>query len=65
MDWILLITTHLYLARHWPKLIQAWCKVDAAMEKQYGYPKSFDKRIKVIFTVTVVISLSKLIEQNC
>lgn len=51
------IVLFLRLARIWPKLIMEWTKIDAAMEKNYGYPKKLDRKLKwtcffVIITAT-------------
>lgn len=54
-----IIISHLYIARYWPKLVNVWCKIDVAMEKNYGYPKNLSKRIKIIATIAVVVSLCK------
>lgn len=59
INWILITGTHIYLARHWARVMSAWCKVDATLENKYGYPKTLDKRIKVIIAAAILVSLSK------
>lgn len=52
---------HLHLARQWPMLIQTWSKVDAAMQRDYGYPKSLNIRVKIIIGVALALSISKVL----
>lgn len=49
------------LSRNWPHLIKEWVKVDEIMEKNYGYPSSLDKRLKITTMVLVVFSIGMII----
>lgn len=48
----------LRLARKWPRLMNEWAKVDEIMERNYGYPRSLDKRLRL--TAAVIMALSTL-----
>lgn len=34
-----------------------WSKVDASMEKNYGYPENLDKRLKITTVILMVFAL--------
>lgn len=52
------------MAKDWPNLIKVWTRVDAAMEKDYGYPKSLNIRVKVIVAISVAVSIGILSVQK-
>jgi hypothetical protein len=47
------------LARRWPRLEELWQKTENE-QRQYGYPKNLDLRIKVMSAVTLAIALGEL-----
>lgn len=53
----------LLLSRNWPKLMKEWVKVDGVMERNYGFPTTLDKRLKI--TTMVVMALAAGTNTDC
>lgn len=49
----------LLLARQWPKLMEEWSEVDRIMERNYGYPKYLDRRLKITAFVLIALAVGK------
>lgn len=50
---------HFDLAKKWPKFLKDWCKIDSTFSS-YGWPNGLDKKLNTLFTVFLLMALSKI-----
>nr|AUF73061.1 gustatory receptor [Anoplophora chinensis] len=58
-----LVTLILYvnLARSWPKLMTLWCRIDKIMNNSYGYPKSLNRRFRIVSATYSILALGNFL----
>lgn len=62
IHWTIAILVFFNLARNWPGLMMEWSKVDQAMERNYGYIRNLDRRLKITAGTVIALALGTSVD---